>query len=77
MSFLIVMFVHVVLSGRGVPLARDSSATPGSLIDLIKNYVEPINPVQSKNRFEESANLVNKRVPEGLNKLQNRQFDGI
>lgn len=77
MSFLIVVFVHVVLLGCGVPLARDNSAAPGSLIDLIKNYVKPINPVQSNNSFEESANLVNKWALEGLNKFQNRQFDEI
>lgn len=54
------IIVRVVLSGCGIPLARDSPVTPGSLIDLVKNFVVLRNWIQSRNSFEESTNPVNK-----------------
>lgn len=76
-SFFTVVFVHVVLSECGVHVAPDSSATPGSLTDLVKNYVEPRNPIQSRNSFEESAKPVNKWTLEGLNKPQSGQLGSM
>lgn len=77
-TFLTVVFVHVILSDCGVPLAWDDSAvTPESLIDLVKNYVEPRNSIQSRNSFEQSANPVNKWAPEVLNKPQSGQFGSV
>lgn len=43
-------FVQVVLSECGIPVAHhsttalDSSETPGSLPDLVKNFAQPKNP---------------------------------
>ena len=60
-SFLTI-FVHVVLSGCGIPLAHDNTVTAGSLIDLVKDFVVLRDPIQSRNSFQESANPVNKGV---------------
>lgn len=60
-SFLTI-FVHVVLSEGGVPLAHDSAVTAGSLIDLVKNFVVLRDLIQSRNSFQESTNPVNKRT---------------
>lgn len=76
-TFLTVVFVHVTLSECGVPLAWDGAGTPESLTDLVKNYVEPRNSIQSRNSFEQSANPVTKWAPEGLNKPQSGQFGSV
>lgn len=62
---------------RWSPCGLQQLGDPGSLTGLVKTYVEPRNPVKSRNSFEESANLMTEWALEGLNKPQSGQLGSI